>query len=193
MGVQQFICSPLRCLFLREDFTMLLRLSWNSLCSPGWPWTHNPPLPPKCWNYRHVPPYLDTTEIFKLFASIQKWQILHWKTGFGLQKNGRLGATGSDSPNGNSGGAWIAAGFFEWGMGILVTAEFSWPPVWPLRFWWARRPRFILLTGQRADGFHLHHFLDPGSVFFLPCPVSQETPLADCISQASLVASQVLL
>jgi hypothetical protein len=30
-----------------------------SLCSAGWPWTRNPPAqPPKCWDYRLVPPRL---------------------------------------------------------------------------------------------------------------------------------------
>jgi hypothetical protein len=37
---------------------MYFRLSWNSLCSVGWPWTLNPPASAsECWDYRHVPPH----------------------------------------------------------------------------------------------------------------------------------------
>jgi hypothetical protein len=39
-----------------EQFSCFL---WDrvSLCSPGWPWTHNlPALASKGWHYRHVPP-----------------------------------------------------------------------------------------------------------------------------------------
>ena len=66
-------------------------LAWNSLCTPGWPWTHrNPPAsPPECAGVRggshrdqlrqHTFYNHATKRIFFSEASANQWNCLSWK------------------------------------------------------------------------------------------------------------------
>lgn len=71
------------CLFhSKGGFTMLLRLSWNSLCSPGWPMAILLPQLPDSWDYKLVPPHWWWHKVLNTYyfsvREIAQWLSTYW-------------------------------------------------------------------------------------------------------------------
>lgn len=97
-GTQELIGTWPDCCFpelvhTKQDFTLLLRLAWNSLCSPGYLQVcTSPAWTPECWDYTCGPPCpvqacslkMKIPHLFLLTVSVQTAQLLCWLVLFQL-------------------------------------------------------------------------------------------------------------